>query len=68
MILAFYVWAHYYLKFLQKNLTTNWYQLQFGVDEEAMQLWWEISQVLELDKKSQLDLLMLAQSGPVGRT
>ena len=40
----------------------------FGVDDEAKQLWWEIFQVLELDKKSQLDLLCLAQSGPVGRT
>ena len=29
----------------------------FGVDNEAKQLWWEIFQVLELDKKSQLDLL-----------
>ena len=64
---CFYFWEHYYLKFLQKNLTTNWEQLQFGVDSEAMQLWWEIFQVLELDKKSQLDLLSLAQSGPVGR-
>ena len=39
----------------------------FGVDENAVRLWWEIFQVLELDKKSQLDLLILAQSGPVGR-
>ena len=40
----------------------------FGVDKKAMQLWWEVFQVLELDKKSQLDLLMLAQGGPVGRS
>ena len=32
-----------------------------------MRLWWEIMQVLELDKKAQLDLIVLAQSGPVGR-
>ena len=38
----------------------------YGVDLEAMQLWWEVFQVLELDKKSQLGLLILAQSGPVG--
>ena len=61
-------WEHYYLKFLHKNLTTNWASLMFGVDLEAMQLWWEVFQVLELDKKSQLDLLILAQSGPVGRS
>ena len=38
-----------------------------GVDEHAVRLWWEILQVLEIDKKAQLDLLILAQSGPVGR-
>ena len=65
---CFYFWEHYYLKFLHKNLTTNWVNLMCGVDIQAMQLWWEVFQVLELDKKSQLDLLILAQSGPVGRS
>ena len=60
-------WEHYYLLFLQKNLTYNWKDLMYGVDQHATKLWWEIFQVLELDKKSQLDLLSLAQSGPVGR-
>ena len=40
----------------------------YGVDLEAMQLWWEVFQVLELDKKSQRDLLILAHGGPVGRS
>ena len=61
-------WEHYYLKFLRKNVTINWAHLMFGVDKKAMQLWWEVFQVMELDKKSQLDLRMLAQSGPVGRS
>ena len=61
-------WEHYYFQFLHNNLTTNWANLMYGVDIQAMQLWWEVFQVLELDKKSQLDLLMLAQSGPVGRS
>ena len=33
-----------------------------------MHLWWKIFQVLELDKKARLDLVLLAQSGGVGRT
>ena len=60
-------WEHFYLKFLHKNLTFFWQDLMFGVDLHAITLWWEIFQVLELDKKSQFDLLHLAQSGPVGR-
>ena len=39
----------------------------FGIDEHATRQWWEVMQVLELDKKAQLDLMVLAQSGPVGR-
>ena len=58
----------YYLKFLHKNLTENWYLIMSGVDQRSKDLWWEIFQVLELDRKSQLDLLILAQSGPVGRS
>ena len=60
-------WEHYYLKFLHKSLTTNWRLIMYGADARAERLWWEIFQVLELDRKSQLDLLMLAQSGQVGR-
>ena len=61
-------WEHYYLKFLHKALTTDWHEIQFGVNQRAIELWWMIMKVLELDKKSQLDLLILAQSGPVGRS
>ena len=60
-------WEHYYLKFLHKSLTTNWWLIMFGADRRTERMWWEIFQVLELDRKSQLDLLMLAQSGRVRR-
>ena len=55
------------MKFLHRNLTHNWYIIQFGVDLQAKQLWWEICQVLELDRKSQRDLLILAHTGAHGR-
>ena len=60
-------WEHWYLKFLQKKLSLDWRAIQFGTDAHATRLWWEIMQVLELDKKAQLDMMVLAQSGPVGR-
>ena len=50
-----------YLKFLHKNLTTNWYVLMYGVALEAKQLWWEVFQALELDRMSQRDLLNMAR-------
>ena len=40
----------------------------YGVDLQAMHLWWEVFQVLELYKKSQLDLLIMAQYASVGRS
>ena len=60
-------WEYFYLKFLHRNLTHNWYIIQFGSDLKAKQLWWEICQVLELDRKSQRDLLILAHTGAHGR-
>ena len=41
--------------------------IQFDVDREAMDLWYLIFRVLELDRKAQLDLMLLAQSGHIGR-
>ena len=57
----------HYLKFLHQCLTTKWYTIQFGVDAEALNLWYLVFKVLELDQKAQLDLMLLAQSGHIGR-
>ena len=57
----------HYLKFLHQCLTTKWYTIQFGVDDEALKLWYLVFKVLELDQKAQLDLMLLAQSGHIGR-
>ena len=57
----------HYLKFLQQCLTKKWYTIQFGVDDEALELWYLVFKVLELDQKAQLDLMLLAQSGHIGR-
>ena len=61
-------WEYQYLKFLRKSLTTDWFILQSGVDNETLKKWCAIMRVLELDKKARVDLLLLAQSGIVGRT
>lgn len=61
-------WEYQYLKFIKMRLTTDWYILQSGVDEVALMKWLNIMRFLELDKKARLDLLLLAQSGIVGRT
>ena len=57
----------HYLKFLKENLTTKWHLIQFGVDGEALNLWYLVFKVLELDKKAQLDMMLLAHSGHIGR-
>ena len=57
----------HYLKFLHTCLTTKWFKIQFGFDAEAMDLWYLVFKVLELDQKAQLDLMLLAQSGHIGR-
>ena len=64
---SFPYWEHWYLQFLQLNLTRRWEALQRGWNKEALGYFWEICQVLELDRKAQLDLMMLAHSGVVGR-
>ena len=57
----------HYLKFLHECLTTKWFTIQFGFDGEALNLWYLVFKVLELDQKAQLDLMLLAQSGHIGR-
>ena len=59
---------HLYLKFLHRCLTTDWHILQGRVDDEALQMWIHILRILELDRKAKVDLMLLAQSGLVGRT
>ena len=57
----------HYLKFLKENLTAYWYIIQFGTDKETLDRWYLIFKVLELDRKAQLDLMLLAHSGLLGR-
>ena len=57
----------HYLKFLHENLTTKWHLIQFGTGGEALDLWYLIFKVLELDQKAQLDLMLLSHSGHIGR-
>ena len=57
-----------HLRFLHKTLTEDWWRIQGGAGIESLELWLQIFRVLELDRKSQRDLLLLAQSGLVGRT
>ena len=57
---------HYHRQIL-RFLTTRWYLLQGGTNDEAMQEWILVFKVLELDNKARRDLMLLAQSGFVGR-
>ena len=57
-----------YLQIIHYFLTKRWWILQGGVNEEALNEWVLAMQVLELDKKAQRGLFLLAQSGHVGRT
>ena len=55
------------MKVLHRFLTDRWWILQGGFDDEALAEWLLVTQVLELDAKASRDLLLLAQSGRVGR-
>jgi hypothetical protein len=57
-----------YLCFIWRALTTNWYRIQSCRDDVGLPLWYYILQVLEVDSKGMTDLMLLAQSGIVGRT
>ena len=59
---------HWYLKFLHTFLTRDWWCIQGGQGSDALALWLKVGRLLELDRKSMQDLLMLAQVVPVGRT
>ena len=60
--------AFWYLKCIKKRLTEDWALIQGGQDDYAMQKWIDIFVLLEVDLKAQTELMILAQSGPVGRT
>ena len=60
-------WEWQYLKFIRRTLTEHWIKIQGGSGEEPLRLWHLIFMVLELNKNAQKDLLLLAQSGLVGR-
>ena len=63
---GFYEW--WFLNWVKTILTCHWYLLQGGTGPQAVQKWHEVMWVLELDKKAQLDLWILAQSGIAGRS
>jgi hypothetical protein len=62
----FFEW--HYLKCIHWYLTERWWILQSGTDREALGEWRLVMQLLELDLKAHRDLILLAQSGLVGRT
>ena len=57
----------WFLKWVHLCLTDLWPTIQGGVDLEALNIWLCIFQVLELDEKSQIEFLLLAQTSEHGR-
>ena len=57
-----------YRKVIHGYLTDKWYLLQAGYDPDTEDLWREVMEVLELDRKARRDLFLLAQAGVPGRT
>ena len=57
-------YKHQILRFL----TSKWYMLQGGNGPETLEEWNNVFKVLELDMKAKRDMMLLAQSGAVGRT
>ena len=56
-----------YLKFIHESLTEDWGIIQGGTDNEALDKWLTIFSTIELDRKVQVDLMLLAQAGLAGR-
>ena len=56
-----------FLVWIKDCLTRNWPLIQGGCDNAARECWMSIFWVLELDRKAQLDLMLLAHQGEVGR-
>ena len=49
-------------------LTEKWAIIQGGMKADALNLWIQVTRVLELDNKARRDLFLLAQSDLVGHT
>ena len=63
----FLYYEYKFLKWVQKTLTADWATVQGGFDGRAKVMWIEILRTLELDKKAQVELFLLAQQGHAGR-
>ena len=57
-----------YLLWIRRILTTHWATVQGGFDGQARLLWLEIFRTLELDRKAQADIFLLAHQGVCGRS
>ena len=57
-----------FLQWVRRTLTSDWALVQAGIDGQARLKWVEICRTLELDKKSTVDLFLLAQQGRPGRS
>ena len=56
-----------FLTWVYEILTKHWGLVQGGSDMRALSKWAEIFMTLELDRKAQADLMLLAHHGPAGR-
>ena len=63
---AYFEWQ--YLKFIKMNLTDYWEDLQRSTSRATLFKLIHIFEVLELDKKAQVEFILLSQSGTPGRT
>ncbi len=64
---AFMFYEYQYLKDVKKALTVHWAELQGGWDVQATRRWLWCMELLDLDPKAAMSLMLLAQSGEVGR-
>ena len=62
----FYEWQ--FLKQVKRILMWEWLFMQKGTDEAALAMWIYAMRILEIDRKAQRELMLLAHSGLVGRT
>ena len=65
---GFLYFEHKFLCWVHEVLTYHWDTVQGGTDIHATRLWHEIFMTLELDRKAQGDLMLLAHEGLVGRS
>ena len=64
---AFQYFEWQYQRQILRFLTQRWWLLQGGSDDQALQELLMVFKVLELDNKAKRDLMLLAQTGFVGR-